>query len=243
VIGPKTLAALQRFQRHVALPVTGVLNALTRNAMRAIVVGTESSPSSLDSTPTIIGTSDFSITFGSGRDIDGDDQTLSYTSTIKTNTHTCVRVYYATDRKEARVRDGYIRYAAERSYEGAVNYGECTISIPKIHKVGNLESPSILKLEFHPDPKRHIVLEKIETMQEEVFFKSIAASVSRTPARDAFVFVHGYNVSFEDAARRTAQIAFDLNFIGAPIFYSWPSNGKVADYIKVGGNEVARRNS
>jgi esterase/lipase superfamily enzyme len=36
--------------------------------------------------------------------------------------------------------------------------------------------------------------------------------------KDAFVFIHGYNVSFEDAARRTGQFAYDLKFVGAPIF-------------------------
>lgn len=46
------------------------------------------------------------------------------------------------------------------------------------------------------------------------------------------MFVHGYNVSFEDAARRTGQIAYDLAFVGAPIFYSWPSNGNKIDYLK-----------
>jgi esterase/lipase superfamily enzyme len=40
---------------------------------------------------------------------------------------------------------------------------------------------------------------------------------------EVFVFVHGYNNTFEDAARRTAQIAYDLNFAGAPVMYSWPS--------------------
>jgi Alpha/beta hydrolase of unknown function (DUF900) len=39
--------------------------------------------------------------------------------------------------------------------------------------------------------------------------------VAASPSRDAFIFVHGYNVSFPDAARRTAQIAFDLH-IPAP---------------------------
>jgi esterase/lipase superfamily enzyme len=43
------------------------------------------------------------------------------------------------------------------------------------------------------------------------------------------VFVHGFNVSFEDAARRTAQMASDLKFDGAPVFYSWPSQ---ADWWK-----------
>ena len=41
--------------------------------------------------------------------------------------------------------------------------------------------------------------------------------------KQVFVFVHGFNVSFENALRRTAQIAYDLNFDGAPFLFSWPS--------------------
>ncbi len=42
--------------------------------------------------------------------------------------------------------------------------------------------------------------------------------------------MHGYNVGFEDAARRTAQIAYDLKFEGAPIFFSWPSQAEILEY-------------
>ena len=44
------------------------------------------------------------------------------------------------------------------------------------------------------------------------------------------VFIHGYNVSFDEAARRTAQLAYDLEFPGAPICYSWPSHSEAAQY-------------
>ena len=37
-------------------------------------------------------------------------------------------------------------------------------------------------------------------------------------------------MTFEDAARRTAQLAYDLKFQGVPIFYSWPSKGELAGY-------------
>ena len=49
--------------------------------------------------------------------------------------------------------------------------------------------------------------------------------------------MHGYNVTFADAARRTAQIAYDLGFDGAPVFYSWPSRAGFAAY------EVDRENA
>jgi len=37
-------------------------------------------------------------------------------------------------------------------------------------------------------------------------------------------------VAFDDAARRTAQITYDLNFAGAPVFYSWPSQASLSGY-------------
>ena len=43
------------------------------------------------------------------------------------------------------------------------------------------------------------------------------------------IFVHGFNVSFEDAARRTAQLAHALDFRGVA-FYSWPSRGHALAY-------------
>jgi esterase/lipase superfamily enzyme len=61
-----------------------------------------------------------------------------------------------------------------------------------------------------------------------------AARVNKSGKKSAFIFVHGYNVTFEDAARRTAQMSYDLSFDGAPVFYSWPSQGSLGDYLKDG---------
>ena len=44
--------------------------------------------------------------------------------------------------------------------------------------------------------------------------KALTGDAVRFP-RQAFVFLHGYNVTFEAAAYRTAQIAYDLRFDGA----------------------------
>jgi esterase/lipase superfamily enzyme len=47
--------------------------------------------------------------------------------------------------------------------------------------------------------------------------------------RMALVFIHGFNVSFEAAALRAAQIGFDLQ-VPLTAFYSWPSKGKLTGY-------------
>jgi esterase/lipase superfamily enzyme len=74
------------------------------------------------------------------------------------------------------------------------------------------------------------VLLKAVIASKDQFFSDLVARVHQSSASSAFVFVHGYNVTFEDAARRTAQIAYDLGFDGAPTFYSWPSRGSTAAY-------------
>ena len=46
----------------------------------------------------------------------------------------------------------------------------------------------------------------------------------------ALVYLHGYNVSFDEAAIRAAQIGFDLKVPGAMSFFSWPSRGALGGY-------------
>ena len=158
------------------------------------------------------------------------DPTLKRASPSHDPNLSYVRVFYSTDREQLAQAGARPEYGPGRSQSGELHYGECEISIPKTHKLGKLESPSILRLEFTPDPQKHIVLASIESLEEEAFLKSVADAVATSATREAFVFVHGYNVAFEDAARRTGQIAFDLNFVGAPVFYSWPSKGSVDGY-------------
>ncbi len=113
---------------------------------------------------------------------------------------------------------------------GELEYGVCEVSIPKIHRVGQLEAPSIFRLDFRETPERHVILAGIEPLESQAFFEGLKTRVDESAAKSAFVFVHGFNVTFEDAARRTAQIAYDLKFDGAPIFFSWPSQGGLFKY-------------
>lgn len=113
---------------------------------------------------------------------------------------------------------------------GTFEMGTCEVTIPKTHQVGEIESPSILRLEFREDPQKHIVLANLTVYPESEFFAKMKQTIDASSLRDAFVFVHGYNVPFDDAVKRTAQIAYDLNFDGAPILFSWPSQGRLFQY-------------
>jgi esterase/lipase superfamily enzyme len=118
------------------------------------------------------------------------------------------------------------QYTADRSANGRVELGLCEVTIPKIHTVGELEAPSILRLEIKPVASEHVILRKTERLQDESFYTMLKQRVAASPRKELFIFVHGFNVTFEDAARRTAQIHHDLRYEGAPIFFSWPADNK-----------------
>ncbi len=140
---------------------------------------------------------------------------------------TIVKVFYATDRKATGVSDPNEKYGGDR---GTLVLGEAEISIPRDHRLGELEGPSIWRLEFSEDPERHVILKAAAEVIPEVFYKNVREKVAAAPDKSAFIFVHGYNVLFKDAARRTAQMSYDLGFPGAPVFYSWPSQGTTLGY-------------
>lgn len=138
-----------------------------------------------------------------------------------------VMVFYATDRAVKQGAEPDARYGTGRSN---MTYGMCEVSIPRDHRMGHLESPSIFKLEFKEDPDKHVVLQGVYQQDKEEFFKEIKVSVDKSVKKRAFIFIHGYNTSFADAARRTAQISYDLAFDGAAAFFSWPSYEDLASY-------------
>jgi pimeloyl-ACP methyl ester carboxylesterase len=141
-----------------------------------------------------------------------------------------IKIFYATDRKATGDRTPACLYSGECADSEELAFGTCEVSIPATHLKGKLEMPSLLRLEFRADPRKHVVLLAVSPLARVTFFQDVTGMVNQASLKDAFVFVHGYNVSFEDAARRTAQLAHDLPFSGAPILYSWPSRATALSY-------------
>jgi len=141
-----------------------------------------------------------------------------------------VKVFYATDRQDAPSKTLGETYLNARAGDGKLRFGSCQVSVPKTHQLAEIERPSFWRFEFRPDPGKHIVVQKIVPESKDDFFAQVGKQVADSKSKDAFVFIHGYDVSFEEAAQRTAQLAYDLHFQGAPIFYSWPSQARLFGY-------------
>lgn len=140
-----------------------------------------------------------------------------------------VEVFYATDRKSTSGSLPSQRYGPERGSK--LEYGVLEVTIPKTHVPGEVIAPSIWKLEFSEDPTKHTMLQSVTPVDQVDFYARTRQSLSERGSSDAFIFVHGYNVSFDGAAKRTAQLAYDMNFSGIPVLYSWPSQAATSGYV------------
>jgi len=137
-------------------------------------------------------------------------------------------VFFGTDRAASGSREPEAYFGTGRARGGELRLGVCEVSIPRDHRMGQVERPSLWKLEFRPDPEKHMVLLGVTPLPREAFFGRLRAAVGRSGQKEALVFVHGFKVSFPEAVLRTAQIAYDLGFDGAPITYSWPSQATLS---------------
>ncbi|WP_049654135.1 alpha/beta hydrolase [Kitasatospora sp. MY 5-36] len=150
-----------------------------------------------------------------------------------------VPVLYATDRAPAGGNGTSAAYGGDR---GQLSYGEALVNVPDDHRIGAVEKPRWWRLRFRTNPARDTQLGDVSPLTAAGFAERARGhhppQDGETP-RSALVFVHGYNVSFADAAVRAAQIAYDLNFTGLPMLYSWPSKASVTDYAADGN--AARR--
>ena len=84
--------------------------------------------------------------------------------------HTIVKVYYATDRQRTSSKQLASIYSGQPADPIRISYGICEVSIPKGHKPGQLEAPSIYRFEFKEDPDKHVVLLNIHPQEKKILF-------------------------------------------------------------------------
>ncbi len=146
-----------------------------------------------------------------------------------------VRVFYGTDRKPVGNAAIAPFYGGERGAQ--LSLGLAEVSIPSRHRQGTVERPVWWRFEWREDPARHVVVLRVDALEREGFVGGLRACLEQADRKDVLLFVHGYNVRFDDAVRRTAQLAYDLRpgndpeFPGVPLLYSWPSQGEVHTYM------------
>ena len=133
-----------------------------------------------------------------------------------------VPVLFGTDREFVDNR------FADIPSEGVLKLGVAQVSVPEDHRMGVMEHPPWWQFGFGWDPTEHVMVLSVQELDRMEFAARSIATLAQSGVKQALVFIHGFSVGFADAARRTAQLAYDLKFKGLPMFYSWPSVGKLS---------------
>lgn len=142
------------------------------------------------------------------------------------NKYVFVKLFFGTDRKYQGSDKAHKVFTNESD---KLNFGECIVSIPSSHKIGEIETPW-RNFRLLENPSKHIILQEVDLLTKQDIFKKINAGITESNNNSALLFIHGYNISFEESAKRTAQLTIDLNFEGVKCFYSWPSKAKTELY-------------
>ena len=122
-----------------------------------------------------------------------------------------VRLSFATDRKPGPDR----QFAGET--DGALHVGSATIRIPTNHRIGNIERPSRF-FNFSRSTENYFAIQSVNVNDKPAF----SADGS---SKGVLIYIHGYNMTFEDALMKAGQVAWDINYAGQPVAYSWASQG------------------
>ncbi len=140
-------------------------------------------------------------------------------------------VYVATNRRYALSERPAGRYTGDDA--DSLQYAAVLVNVPSYRARGTGELPRRSGLSFSaPDPAREFFVAGVFPYDSARFVQRVAGDLAATRARDILVFVHGFNVTFEDAVLRAAQIAADIGFDGVVVLYDWPSAGSVSQYVR-----------
>jgi putative methionine-R-sulfoxide reductase with GAF domain len=139
-----------------------------------------------------------------------------------------MEIVYATDRQEVESKDGVIRYGGARA--PGLSFGVGWVNVPLMHRIGKLERPSALRLQFRVNHAKHFDLLKTERVSEHQLIDGLLPAMGNV-SRSTLIYIPGHNVDFEHGMLRAAQISYDLQLQASLVLYSWPSQGKVSAYI------------
>jgi esterase/lipase superfamily enzyme len=140
-----------------------------------------------------------------------------------------VEFLFATNR--TKTSETSVRFSGERA--NRMTFGSARVHVPTDHRLGRIELPKSVRFigltlyEQTEDPAKHFMIKEIRELSA-ADWKDI---IETKNSKDALIFVHGFNTSFDESIFRFAQVIWDLQYGGLPVLFSWPSRGGILNYI------------
>lgn len=134
------------------------------------------------------------------------------------------RIFLATTRAKSD-QEGIV-FSGDRNLDPYFAFVDVTV--PKVHEAGNIEravNPVVA------DPALYFTARRLGIFRSRDDYRDELAREIRQRGGRAMVFVHGYNTAFDDAVYRMTQVAHDSGYAGAVVLFTWPSAGRVVDYL------------
>lgn len=123
-----------------------------------------------------------------------------------------ISVYIITNRKvENTNKDCSNRYF--RNQPSELRWILCYVNVPKNHSIGSLDTEKKEIL----DKDLYFYARNFTELTEKKFYEALSKE------KEILIFVHGFNVEFEEAIYRASQIKYDLKFQGAVVVFTWPA--------------------
>ncbi len=137
---------------------------------------------------------------------------------------TRITMLVATTRKAS--EDPGKLYSGDRGTAISLNSVDVSIPPDRNRKIGEVQWPSRMP----PNPQKEFAVTQIAKVQSEGqafdWYRK-----NRNSKHQVIIFVHGFNNTYADAVFRFAQIVHDSGTDAAPILFTWPSRGRVFDYL------------
>jgi esterase/lipase superfamily enzyme len=132
----------------------------------------------------------------------------------------------ATTRSDDAVPPG-VMFGGERAR--GLAFADIAVSIPpdSMRKIGEVQWPSAIP----GDPAHDFVTLRADRLDLKQAIAAFDQRLRAAPTRHVLLFVHGFNTRFEEAVYRFAQIAHDAGAPVVPVLFTWPSRGKLFDYV------------
>lgn len=168
----------------------------------------------------------------------------------------CVSLYFGTTRKPRAslksAEDGYeIIKGFGNKFDGQLHLGQAQVTMPylvsDLYPEGRKRGVVDHSTRGAPEGKAQTEdFVAITTISKTEMKKSFAASLGQAVLENndaVLLFIHGFNVDFDSAVVRTAQLAIDLGFdenappdetyyaFGQPVLFSWPNGGVPFSYV------------
>lgn len=139
--------------------------------------------------------------------------------------------FYGTNREPNDISDISKGYGNQRAKR--IHFGSCDVHIPKSHKIGELRGSLWQKLIHFDLSYGKITLKRLQPLESNSFWGEIFNLLNplEEEEKQALIFIHGFNTSFEESAIRATQISVDLQHSGVTAFFSWASQGKALSYL------------